>query len=354
MPNQAFNVTLEPVGTCNLGCTYCYAANDSALNLEEEIFLSALDQIVRYAGDKGRPEVNCVWLGGEPLLAGIVFFERVLSLTSRLSPPMRIRHFVQTNGLLLDKDYCRLFKDAGIHLGVSLDGPQAIHDVFRVTRQGEPTHRRVMASLALLREYAVPFGCVAVVTRQTLGHEPEIYDFFQNLGCGFRINPVIPGPQALKGPSQIEPEEYGRCLVRFFDVWSSAESNRVNISPLDNYLYAAVNGVPLECQHQASCATHSLGIKPNGDVTICGRFQDMVLGNLRRSSMRDLLAVVESDPLRARTSSLDACRACAYWSQCHGGCPHNAVAFGREITAKDPFCAAYKMIFSHIQKALSA
>ncbi|MHC1712882.1 MAG: radical SAM protein [Solidesulfovibrio sp.] len=354
MRSKALTVTLEPVATCNLGCKYCYSTNAPVENLEEGVFLSALRQIARYAGTRDFKEVHCVWLGGEPLLAGIPFFERVASLTSALSSSVRIRHFVQTNGLLLDDDACRFFRDAGFHLGVSLDGPQDIHDAFRITRHGEPTHRRVLEGIGLLREHRVPFGCVSVVTRRTLGREQEVYDFFRSLGCGFRINPIIPDAKGVKHVYQIEPEEYGQSLVRFFDAWSVAEADRVNVSPLDNYVLAVVGGEPLECQHQAACATHSLGIKPNGDVTICGRFQNLALGNLTRAPMTDLLAAMEADPLRARTAALDGCRACVYWSLCHGGCPHNAVAFGRDSKAKDPFCAAYKMIFSHIQKALSA
>lgn len=188
MRSQALTVTLEPVGACNLGCAYCYAAKAPTDSLDEDVWLDVLRQIAGYAGEMRYEAVHCVWLGGEPLLAGKQFFTRVASLTAALAATTTIRHFVQTNGLLLDDDYCRLFRDAGIQLGVSLDGPAAVHDALRLTNQGEPTHGRVMEGIGLLRDHRVPFGCVAVVTRQTLGREQAIYDFFRRLGCGFRID----------------------------------------------------------------------------------------------------------------------------------------------------------------------
>jgi uncharacterized protein len=354
MCGKAFTVTLEPVAKCNLDCGYCYSAGNSGSDLPQDFFPNAIGQIAQYASERGFDEVDCVWLGGEPLLAGIRFFERVLSYTSKLSSQIIVRHFVQTNGLLLNRDYCRLFRDAGVNVGISIDGPQPIHDAFRLTRGGEPTHSRVMESIGLLRDHHLPFGCVAVVTRLTLGREREVYDFFRSLGCGFRINPAIPGMKGSNDAYRVEPEAYGSSLVRFFDAWISSEAPRVNVSPLDNYLVSVMGGEISECQQQPSCAGASIGVKPDGRVTVCGRFQDMALGNLTQSPISDLMTAAGSEEMRARGHLLEDCHACVNWSICHAGCPHNAVAFGMEIGAKDPFCAAYKAIFAHIRKSFKA
>jgi uncharacterized protein len=353
MTSKAFTLTVEPVGTCNLDCSYCYASKDAASHLDADLVLQSLGQISQYAADKGFEEVHCVWLGGEPLLAGHGFFERVGDWTATTASRIRIRHFMQTNGLLLDAAYCRLLRDAGVHLGLSLDGPQPVHDAFRRTRQGARTFSRVMDAVGLLRQHAAPFGCVAVVTRMTLGREQEVYDFFCDLGCGFRINPVIPSPETAARFARITPEEYGGSLVRFFDAWSVPRPDRVNVSPLDNYVVSLLGGELQECQQQPSCARHSLGLKPNGDVVRCGRFQDMALGNLKETSLDALLADRASDPFRDRAAARTSCRGCLFWPQCHGGCPHNALVFGGDLAAKDPFCAAYTIIFSHIKHALS-
>jgi uncharacterized protein len=351
MAVNAFTVTLEPVGTCNLNCRYCYSVQHSQTTLLPDVARSALEAIAAYAGQHGFEELHCVWLGGEPLLAGLHFFEQVFAVASTLALPLR--HFLQTNGLLLDEDFCHLFRDASVNVGISIDGPRAIHDAFRVSFGCQPTHSRVMDAIALLRKHSVPFGCVAVVSRATLGREQEVYDFFRSLGSAFRINPVIPGRHGRDPICQVKPAEYGTALVRFFDAWIAAGPAQIDISPLDSYVAAVASGEPEECQHQESCANRTLGIKHDGTVTICGRFQNTLLGRLGSTSVAELLAAPTCSALQARASLLKGCHGCVDWPICHGGCPHNAVAFGRGIQTKDPFCPAYKAIFRHIRKWLN-
>jgi uncharacterized protein len=352
MTSNAFTVTLEPVGACNLECRYCYSTRPSPTTLASDLAEHALAAIAAYACERGFDELHCIWLGGEPLLAGIRFFERVLSRTTGLELPAR--HFVQTNGLQLDEDYCRLFRDANVNVGISIDGPQDIHDAFRVSRAGEPTHSRVMKAISLLRKHLVPFGCAVVVSRATLGREQEVYGFFRSLGLDFRINPVIPGKKGWDSACQIEPAAYGAALVRFFDAWIAQDPIHVNVSPLDSYVAAVAAGEPEECQHQLSCVDRTLGIKSDGTVRICGRFQDILRERLGSSSVAEVLAAPDYIELQERPRLLEDCHACINWSICHGGCPHNAVAFGLEPTAKDPFCPAYKAIFARIRTALGA
>jgi uncharacterized protein len=352
MHSNAFTVTIEPVSSCNLSCHYCYSGGDSQSILAPETARNALDAIAAYAGEHGCDELHCVWLGGEPLLAGIRFFTQVFSETFSLALPLR--HFIQTNGLLLDDDYCRLFQDAGVCVGISLDGPREIHDAFRVSLGGAPTHSLVMDAIALLRKRDLSFGCAAVVSRVTLGREEEVYDFFRSLRSDFRINPMIPGRHSPNQACQITPTEYGKALIRFFDSWIASGPVHVNISPLDSYVAAVASGEPAECQHQLSCAGRTLGIKPDGTVTICGRFQDTPLGRLGASSIAELLAAPTWAALQARPGLITDCHGCANWPICHGGCPHNSLVFGLEQTARDPFCPAYKAIFAHIRLALGA
>ena len=348
--DRVLTLTLEPVGACTLACRYCYAHATTHLPpCAPDMFYDTLRESVEYAERIGVNKVDCLWLGGEPLLAGSAFFEALASFTSALSRSVRVRHFVQTNGLLLDAAYCRLFRDANIRVGVSLDGPQDIHDAFRVAHDGSPTHARVMEKIGLLREHETPFGCVAVCTRETLGREREVYEFFHSLGVGFRINPVIPNGNGDDTAYRITPEEYGQSLVRLFDAWVAPADNFVNVSPLDIYLQAVLKGTSAGCQHRGFCDT--LGIKPNGDATVCGRFQQGILGNVKQGHAGDILRACMPETTCVRAPHTE-CRACANWAVCHGGCPHNAVAFGADAAAKDPFCSAYKQIFAHIRNAL--
>jgi uncharacterized protein len=352
MTDNIFTVTIEPVATCNLDCRYCYSTPRPGAALKAAVVEQALRTTADYAAGHGFDEMHVVWHGGEPLLAGIRFFEQIFSNVS--SRRFRERHFIQTNGLLIDDDYCRLFRNADINVGVSIDGPRHIHDTYRVTKGGEPTHARVMDAMELLRENNISFGCTAVVSSAMLGREQEVYDFFRSLGSGFRINPVIPG-RADRDPScMVEPSAYGDALIRFFDAWIVSYPEQVTISPLDRYVAAVATGEPLECQHQLTCADRTIGIKADATVTTCARFQNPSLVRLGPSFVADLFASPDFTELQGRAHSLAKCRSCVNWAICHGGCPHNAAAFGRQPTGEDPFCPAFKAIFAHIRAALGA
>ena len=189
-------------------------------------------------------------------------------------PNLQFHQYLQTNGLLLDDDFCAFFHDHDFQIGVSLDGPQALHDSMRIGADGQGSHAAVLAKVRLLEEQGVSAGFNAVVTRRSLGQEEAIYRFFQGLGYGFRVNPMIPGrhPET-SAPYLLQPGEYGDFLCRLFDAWAGTERQRVMVSPLDLYLEAILGGVPYECQQQATCAGSHLGVKPSGDVVLCSRFE---------------------------------------------------------------------------------
>jgi uncharacterized protein len=255
--------------------------------------------------------------------------------------------------LLLNADFCHLFCDEDIQVGISIDGPQEVHDAFRLSSDGAPTHSQVMAAISLLHKHQVAFGCVSVVTSAMLGHERNVYDFFCSLGLAFRINPVIPGKRGGSRPWQIAPSAYGHSLVQFFDLWLQPCRPHVDISPLDNYVAAVLHSEPSECQHKLCCADRTIGIGADGAVTICSRSGGAPLGHLGASPITELLTSRScADQLR-RSEMLEHCHACENWHICHGGCSQNALAFGADPKSKDPFCPAYKAIFAHIRTALN-
>lgn len=347
-----FTVTIEPTLNCNLDCRYCYSLRGPRTTIPTDVAKRTIAEIADYAGSRGFNELDCVWLGGEPILAGIRFFKNIFRATRNLAVP--VRHFVQTNGMMLDADFCRLFRDENIQVGISIDGPQEIHDAFRLSRDGSPTHGLVMTAIALLQKHQVGFGCVSVVTSAVLGHEREVYAFFRSLGLAFRINPVIPGKRGQSGPWQISPAAYGHALVKFFDLWIRPAHDHVDISPLDNYVAAVLHDEPTECQHKLCCAGGTIGIGADGAVTICSRSAGSPLGRLGTSSMTEILASRSCVDQLRRSELLEDCHACENWRICHGGCSQNALAFGVDPNARDPFCPAYKAIFSRIRGALNS
>jgi uncharacterized protein len=352
--NAAFTLILEPVKRCNLSCRYCYSDGAGAGVMTPQTLKTALEKTSRYAGERGFKEIHLLWHGGEPLLAGLGFFRAAMKILDGLASDLKFRHYLQTNGLLLDDDFCAFFRDHEFQIGLSLDGPQALHDALRIGANGQGTHAAVVEKIRLLEQQGLPTGFNAVVTRRSLGQEQAIYRYFQTLGYGFRLNPMIPGRHpAASAPDLLQPGEYGAFLCGMFDAWTGAKGQRVKVSPLELYLKAMLAGVPYECQQQETCAGSHLGVQPSGDVVPCSRFGTHPLGNILDAEIQELLALPFCQDIRRRAETLSDCHACRHWSICHGGCPLNASAFCHDHMAKDPFCKDYQRIFAKIHRALA-
>ena len=353
-PGRAFTLILEPVMGCNLRCRYCYADTSAAVIMSRQTLQSALAKTIRYAERQGFREMHLLWHGGEPLLAGLEFYKTAIQMLTQLSPDLTCRNFIQTNGLLLDQDFCAFFRDHEFQIGVSLDGPPQLHDSIRVGPGGQGSHTRVVEKLALLAEHGVPAGINAVVSRPSLGQEMRIYRYFQRLGKSFRLNPMIPGSNKLiSAPFLLGPGEYGRFLRRIFRVWAATDSSRVAVSPLDLYIEAILTGTPSQCQQQQTCSGSHLAVKPGGEVVLCSRFATHVFGNINDLEIEELLTSDFCIAIRRRAETLSDCHGCPFWSFCHGGCPHNALVFGKTYMDKDPFCLNYQLVYTELRRTLA-
>jgi uncharacterized protein len=352
--NDAFTLILEPVKRCNLSCRYCYSDGAGSGVMSRQTLQTALEKTARYAEEQGFREIHILWHGGEPLLAGLEFFRVAMKILHGLALDLRFHHYLQTNGLLLDHDFCAFFHDHEFQIGVSLDGPQVLHDSMRIGADGQGSHAAVLEKVRLLEEQGVSAGFNAVVTRRSLGQEQAIYRYFQGLGYGFRVNPMIPGrhPET-SAPYLLKPGEYGAFLCRLFDAWAGTERRRVTVSPLALYLEAIAGGVPYECQQRQTCAGSHLGVKPSGDVVLCSRFETPLLGNIHDHEIGELVASPFCEDIRRRAEALSDCQKCMHRPICHGGCPLNALVFCHDHMAKDPFCKDYQLIFARIHRALA-
>ncbi len=352
--SRAFTLILEPVQRCNLNCSYCYSDRTGTGCMSRETLQAAFEKTARYAERHNFQEIHILWHGGEPLLAGLEFFRSAIRILKSLPSDLRFQHFIQTNGLLLDVDFGAFFRDRDFQIGISLDGPQVLHDSQRLDAGGRGSHAAVLEKVRLLEKEGLAPGFNAVITRPSLGQEREIYRYFQGLGYGFRINPMIPRQHPEDcGPLLLQPGEYGGFLCRLFDTWLSTSSGRVKVSPLDLFLRAQLTGEPYECQQQRTCVGSQLAVKPSGDAALCSRFETHFLGNIYDGELQDLFEGNFCEDLRRRAETMSACHPCKYWSICHGGCPHNALTFTGDHMSKDPLCKDYQLIFTKIHRALA-
>jgi uncharacterized protein len=256
---------VKPVGSqCNLDCTYCYYLHkDGLLNQPKQPRMSdaMLERHIQtYIEAQSGDEVVFSWQGGEPTLLGLDFFRRVVALQAHYAKPgQRIENDLQTNGTLLTAEWATFLKQHGWLVGLSCDGPKHLHDLYRVSKGGKPTHSKVMAAAKLLKQHDVPFNALCVVNRQNAKQPREVYRFLtQELGV-WRVQfipciepkdfrsvapqtwdpaamPVVGTPQARPGAADavvtdwsVDPDDWGRFLSTVWNEWFQRDYGRVHV-----------------------------------------------------------------------------------------------------------------------------
>jgi len=382
---QGLHVVAKPVGpACNLDCTYCFYLEKKAL-FDQGISMRMSDSLLQsfiknYLESQPTPEVEFVWQGGEPTLLGVDFFRRVVDHQRSCANGKVIRNAIQTNGTLLNEEWCRFLKKHTFMVGISLDGPQAIHDRYRRDRQGKGSHGRAMRGLSLLQRYGVEYNVLASVARETAMYPLDVYTFFRDAGVEFiQFAPVIeryanpldstPGlrlapPAALDRPERrmqvtewsVEPEVYGDFLIAIFEEWVRNDVGQVFVMNFEWALNAWIGNASPVCVHAKQCG-RSLVIEHNGDVYACDHcvFPQYRLGNIEYDT---LTAMVERS-LRTRfgidkeAALPRVCLECDVLAACQGGCPkHRFVQTSDNMYGLQYLCPGYKKFFLHIRKYL--
>ena len=204
---------------CNLNCRYCFYIEKPQQSVMDETTLEAF--IHQHIAAQPGPEVTFAWQGGEPTLCGLPFFQRVLALQKQYAGGKQIHNAFQTNGILLNDDWCRFFRENGWLVGVSLDGPADLHDTYRVNRSGKPTHHKVMKTIDMLVQHQVEFNLMVVVNRHNSQHPQRLYRYLQGLGTPFlQFIPLVERDECgnLSAESVTE-QAWGSFLNGVFDIW---------------------------------------------------------------------------------------------------------------------------------------
>ena len=218
-------LVLQPTPFCNLDCSYCYLPDR---NSKRKMAPAVLERIFErvFSSDLVRERFTVVWHAGEPMVLPIGFYEDALRIIAKYNGTnsrdcATVTHSIQTNGVLIDSEWCDFIKRNQINIGVSIDGPDFLHDAFRKTRRGAGTHRRVMNGIRLLNEHQIPFHVISVLTGDSLDYPDELYDFYvenEIHQLGFNVEEVE-GPHQKSSLQAGEIfERYVRFMSRFFDL----------------------------------------------------------------------------------------------------------------------------------------
>ncbi len=377
-PPQTQLLVLQPTPFCNIDCSYCYLPERSATHRMSLHTVRQAALRLREDGLDG-PDLTVVWHAGEPLVMPVSFYEDAFgTIESVLGRP--VLHSLQTNATLIDDDWCRFFLRRGVRVGVSVDGPAALHDRHRRTRQGQGTHAQVLRGLALLRAHAVPCHAIAVVTRETLADADTFFDFFAeqgitDVGCNFDEAEGGHAASSLAGAGaeadhaaflqrllQRSLQSDGRVVVR-----ELAAAYRLVAEPLPHYHFAGQHW-PRNAQVMPFAL---LSVAWNGDFStfspeLLGQrsapYADFVLGNVHRDSYLQQADTPAFQRLwRAVAEGVQACsRSCAYFSYCGGGAPANKLyENGSFASAETLYCRSmvqrpFDVVLHSLEQGLAA
>ena len=362
-----FQVFVKPAGAvCNLDCGYCYYRDKrslypdtGALRMAESLLEEYIVQHIRAAAG---PEVSFSWHGGEPTTLGVDFFRKAVELQRQHRPAgWRIRNGIQTNGVLLDEEWCRFLAAEDFSAGLSLDGPAELHDAYRLTRGGEPTHLQAMRGYQLLRKHEVPTDIVCVVHNRNVGHPLTVYRFFREIGCRYLgFLPAVeqaPGTAEGVGPYTPSADAYGAFLCKIFDEWIARDTRRMAVQAFEEAARPALGLEHSLCVFRETCGRIPV-LEHNGDFFPCDHFVDRQhrLGNIRQTPLGELL---ESPAQRAfgqakRDGLPRYCRECETLPMCHGGCPkYRFIRTPDGEPGLNYLCAALKRFFLHTRAPLA-
>jgi len=365
--SREFQVFAKPAGSlCNLGCHYCYYLKKEHLYPRGESFRmpdSILEEyIVQHINASPGSVVNFSWHGGEPTILGLDYFRKIVALQRKHRPSnRRIINGIQTNGTLLNGDWCRFLAAEDFTVGLSLDGPQEMHDQYRVTKDQNPTHKQAMRGYKLLREHRIPCDILCVVHSQNVESPTEVYRFFKSIKAQYVVFlPLVepePGKEGAVGPRTVPAESLGNFLCTIFDEWMRRDIERINVQIFDEAARTAFGQEHALCIFRKTCGDVPV-IEHNGDFFSCDHFVDEEhrVGNIQERPLVDLL---ESPEQRAfGQTKLDTlpryCQTCEVRNMCHGGCPKDRILCTPDGEAGlNYLCAGYKRFFTHCQPFLA-
>ena len=365
--SRPYQIFAKPIGSlCNLSCDYCYYLKKQSLYPDDQSFRMAEDileeYILQHIETCPDPVIPFAWHGGEPTLLGLEYFHKIVELQRKHQPVHhRIINGIQTNGTLLDEEWCRFLAAEGFGVGISLDGPQEMHDSHRLTKGGQPTHTQALRGYELLRKHRIPCDVLCVVHAQNVLHPREVYRFFKQIkaaSIGF-LSLVEPRADLDEGvsPSTVPSESFGTFLCTIFDEWTSQDIGQVRIQIFEETAATALGQEHTLCIFKKTCGDVPV-IEHNGDFFACDHFvnREHHLGNILETRLVDL---IESPAQRAfgqlkRDTLPRYCLECDVLNLCNGGCPKDRILRAPDGEAGlNYLCAGYKRFFTHCRPFLA-
>lgn len=367
-------VMAKPVGAlCNLDCHYCYYLEKSGLyhGVSQKMSEDVLERYIKtYIECQPTPNVLFTWHGGETLMRGLDFFRKAVKLQQQYASGRTISNSIQTNGILLNDEWCRFLKENNFLTGISLDGPERIHDRYRRDKSGRGTFAKVMKGVELLQKHEVDFNTLSVINDYSAKFPLEVYNFFKSIGSHYmQFAPIVerwgdrsdglellpPGgnyENVEMPPWCVSPRDYGNFYCTIFDEWVKKDVGNYYIQLFDSTLAGWVGEHPGVCIYSKMCG-HASVMEHNGDVYSCDHFvfPEYKLGNIKTSTLTEMMLSQRQMKFGSdkRDKLPQQCFRCKFLDICNGECPKNRIATSVDgEPGLNYLCEGLHMFFTHV------
>ncbi|MCK8061700.1 MULTISPECIES: anaerobic sulfatase maturase [unclassified Fusibacter] len=369
---DTFHLMAKPAGpACNLNCTYCFYLekkkyyNQGKTSMSDRVLKT---YIKKYIQSQKRQSVVFTWQGGEPTLLGLDFFRKVVKYQKQFKQNKIISNSLQTNGTLINDTWCRFLKKNKFLVGISLDGPEEIHNIHRKYSSGSSTCSHVEKAIKLLQKYDVDFNVLTTVNDINVKESQKLYDYYKRMGIKYiQFIPIVErsseepdnvtnlnlsSPEDLNSENQVtpwsvDPERYGNFLVEIFDRWVRNDIGKTFYMNFEWALSAVIHGVSGSCHFAKKCGSAGI-VEHNGDVYSCDHYvyPSNKIGNILQD---DLSLIFNSNKQEIfgnekQKGLSEECINCQVLHLCYGGCPKH-----RFVEGQNYLCSAYKRFFTHIK-----
>lgn len=353
----------KPVGaSCNMRCDYCYYLEKAKLYQEDTRHIMSDDTLERYIKEyiesQTMEQVLFTWHGGEPLMRPLSFYKKVISLEQKYAKGKLIDNCIQTNGTLIDDDWAQFFHDNGWLVGVSIDGPQELHDKYRRTAAKAPTFHQVIKGINTLNKHQVEWNAMAVVNNYNGNYPLKFYHFFKNIGCHYiQFSPVVDSYQLGKLTEySVTPEQWGNFICQIFEEWVKHDVGDTFVQLFDATLANWCGIAPGVCTMAPTCG-HAGVMEYNGDVYCCDHFvyPQYKLGNIHQQTLVEMMYGERENAFgAAKQKALPGqCRECKWLFACNGECPKNRILKTKDgEPGLNYLCEGFKQFFEYAAPAM--
>lgn len=353
---EPFNIMVFPIGPiCNMDCKYCYYKDKTKyypdvneFKMSEELLENFIKQ---YVEAHPGPVISFNWQGGEPTLRGLDFFKKAVNLERKYVPDnWQIKNNFQTNSLLIDENWAKFFKEENFLIGLSLDGPSNLNDIYRKNKKEESKTKDVLENYQLLNKYNIETNILCVVNSANVKEPSEVYNFYRKNNMDFlQFIPLVETvPNGNITKRSVDPKEYGKFLIEIFDNWLLNDYGEVYVQFFEQCVNAWYGREPSLCMFSKQCGK-ALAMEHNGDIYSCDHFvyPEYKIGNINDTPLKELVQSSEQIKFgQKKYKELpQICKECKYYFICHGGCPKNRLGENNI----NYLCEGYKAFYSYTE-----